>query len=219
MSFTNANNNANTFANNDQIDHANDQSDEECDTDVPMYEGELCNEWRYSCALCFTASGFTPTSRQSLPNFLVHLIEAHAEGEALDLIARVTLAQYPPLRCGPARAGRGSSSSASSVRGGSVQGSVRSGSVQGSVRSGSIQSSMQRSTQGATRGGYRGSAAPATRSSRSTQPAPVATAPALSTAEIYQQMLAQNRQMLAHMQANGLGNMASLSSAVNSMEN
>lgn len=109
MSFANAHNN--TFANNSQIDQEDDQYDEEVydeevDTSVPMYEGELCDEWRFSCALCFTASGFTPTSRQSLPNFLVHLIEEHAEGDALDLIARVTLAQYPPLRCGPAKAGR-----------------------------------------------------------------------------------------------------------------
>lgn len=208
MSANNANNNA--FANNGQIDQQDDQYDEECDTNVPLYEGELCNEWRFSCALCFTASGFTPTSRQSLPKFLVHLIEEHAEGDALDLIARVTLAQYPPLRCGPAKAGRGSSSRASSVHGGSVQGSVRGGSVQGSM-------------QGSVRGGSianRGAAtaAPVARSTRPTQPAPVATAPTLNTAQIYQQMLAQNQAMMAHMQANGLGNMASMASAMDNMD-
>ncbi len=223
MSFANANNT--TFANNGQIDQQDDQYDEECDTNVPMYEGELCNEWRFSCALCFTASGFTPTSRQSLPNFLVHLIEEHAEGEALDIIARVTLAQYPPLRCGPSKAGRGSSSRGSSVDGGSVQGSSQGslhGSVRGgSVRGGSVHGSVNGSVKGSTRGGYmsnRGSAAHATRSSRPTQPAPVTTAPALSRNEMYQQMLAQNQAMMAHMQAHGLGDMTSLSSAVNNMQ-
>ena len=136
-----------------------------------------------------SASGMDPTCRQSLPNFLVHLIEENADGEALNLIARVTLAQYPPLRCGPSKANRGSSRT-SSVHGGSVQGSVR-GSVQGSVRG---------PAPGAARGAH-----PVSRSAR----APQALAPAapVSTAEILQQMQAQNQALMARMEAMGLGNM------------
>ena len=146
MSFA-ANNNINqtnfTSAESHQYeDGHDDQFEDEPVSNIPLYEGELRPEWRYYCT-CDNDSGLALRYKQSLSAFLVHVIEDHADGEVLDLIARVALAQHPPSRCGPTKANRGAS------RTGSVSG--------GSVHSGSVHGSVQGSRQGSTHGSVHGS--------------------------------------------------------------
>ena len=121
----------------DGLDEQGDKFEDEAGANVPLYDGELCPEWRYTCSCCFSPSGLTTTYRQSLSTFVMYLIDDHAEGEILDLISRVLLAQYPPLRYGPSKPNK-STSHISSVQGGSVY----SGSMQGS-RQGSVQASLR----------------------------------------------------------------------------
>lgn len=101
-----------TFANaNQPIMNADDeQFDDEIVNSVPLYDGELQENWRYTCAECFSASGLHPTYRQSLDAFIVHQVENHLTCEELELTARVMFAQHPPLRCGPMSASSRASS-------------------------------------------------------------------------------------------------------------
>jgi hypothetical protein len=185
---------------------------------VPLFEGELREEWRYTCT-CFGPRGLTNTYRQSLSAYVTHVLEEHASHEGLDIIARVVLAQYPPLRYGATKknASRGSSVRGTSVQGGSVHGgSVHGGSVHGgSVHGGSVRGAPVHAQAPArnmpapgpqlTRANLNahvrnvGSSVPVTR--------PLAGGPAPSANDstmVYARILAQNQAIMAQMENLGL---------------
>jgi len=219
MSFAAANNNNQANFTNAEAhqyeDGHDDQFEDEPVSNVPLYEGELRPEWRYYCT-CYNDSGLALRYFQSLSGFLLHVIQDHADGESLDLIARVALAQHPPSRCGPTKANRGASrtgsASGGSVRSGSVHGS-RQGSVHGGSRQGSVHGSMHGSVHDSVHSSYqrpvhsRGNlnVRPQARPVQQNRvPLPQASSgpPATpkNTREVLEQMLAQNNAIMQQMQ-------------------
>jgi hypothetical protein len=93
--------------------------------EMPYYDGQLVDSWRYVCEFCLSPGGLQHKYFSKLSTYVAHIMDSHLDDDQYAQMSRILVALYPPRHCGPVGRERGSS------RSGSARGSIRGGSAYG----------------------------------------------------------------------------------------